>query len=135
MAERFSPFDGYRAAGSLVPAGYISGKLRVLAGEYDAINLPAGESVMLGWLPEGGLVLDARIWTQGLGAGVTVALGDDGDDDRYITASAVSGAGRIEMNAVDGFLYRAPKRHCVKLKSAGAAASGPIKVMLIYALE
>lgn len=136
MTERFTPFAGYKALpSSLVPPGYVGGKVRVLAGDYQAAALAPGETIMLGWLPEGGIVVGATVMADPLGAGVAVSLGDDEDDDRYFEDKSAAASSRIELDKMSGFLYRAPQRRCIKLKVEGAAATGLVRAALFYSLE
>jgi|GEM_PF-3774030 len=136
MTERFTPFSGFRAIPlSPVQAGYIGGKMRVLCGDYTADNLPAGSNITLGWLPEGGIVLDALVWHDALGISSQITLGDDEQGSRYIGFVASANAGKKLLDQPQGFLYRAPKRRCIRLGIGGAAISGTIKAALIYSLE
>lgn len=136
MTERFTPFSGFRSMPlSPVQAGYIGGKMRVLCGDYTADNLPAGSTITLGWLPEGGIVLDALVWHDALGVGSHITLGDDEQGSRYIAPITSATAGKKLLDQPQGFLYRAPKRRCIRIGVSGAAIAGTIKAALIYSLE
>jgi hypothetical protein len=78
--HRFGVFDTYTATGAEV----------------------AGSVIYLGRIPPNHRVVDGWIKYDAMGASVTVKIGDAGDDDRFVTATAVSSAGVTRMTAATG---------------------------------
>jgi hypothetical protein len=96
-------------------------------------------------IPNGATVLDviADIPTGGLdtGTSITWTVGDDGDEDRYITTQTVgqsSAGGIVRMNAAGGtYKYTADNTIDIKI-TAGAGTNtttGTIKLTVIYTMD
>jgi hypothetical protein len=114
------------------------GKLRVTYDTYEASSLASGSDISVARLPQGATVYDIVIHHDALGSGVTLAVGDSSDADRYITATAAATAGKVVMSedgAIDGFAYEQTAETDVLITTGGAAATGTIKVAVIYSVE
>ena len=114
------------------------GKLRVTYDTYEASSLGSGSDISVARLPQGATVYDIVIHHDALGSGVTLAVGDSADADRYITATAAATAGKVVMSedgAIDGFAYEQTAETDVLITTGGAAATGTIKVAVIYSVE
>ena len=114
------------------------GKLRVTYDTYEASSLDSGSDISVARLPKGATVYDIVIHHDALGSGVTLAVGDSADADRYITATAAATAGKVVMSedgAIDGFAYEQTAETDVLITTGGAAATGTIKVAVIYSVE
>ena len=114
------------------------GKLRVTYDTYEASSLASGSDISVARLPKGATVYDVVIHHDALGSGVTLAVGDSADADRYITATAAATAGKVVMSedgAIDGFAYEQTAETDVLITTGGAAATGTIKVAVIYSVE
>jgi len=114
------------------------GKLRVTYDTYEASSLASGSDISVARLPKGATVYDVVIHHDALGAGVTLAVGDSSDADRYITATAAATAGKVIMSedgAIDGFAYEQTAETDVLITTGGGTATGTIKVAVIYSVE
>lgn len=117
---------------------YAHGKLRIQYDSYEASSLASGSDISVARLPKGAVVYDIIVHHDALGTGVTLAAGDSGDADRYITATAAATAGKVVMSedgAIDGFAYENTAETDVKLLTGGGTATGTIKVAVVYAVE
>jgi len=114
------------------------GKLRVTYDTYEASSLASGSDISVARLPKGAVVYDVIIHHDALGSGVTLAVGDSADADRYIAATAAATAGKVIMSedgAIDGFGYEQTAETDVLITTGGGTASGTIKVAVVYAVE
>tara|TARA_Y100000592_G_scaffold90106_1_gene148291 strand:- start:299 stop:721 length:423 start_codon:yes stop_codon:yes gene_type:complete len=115
-----------------------TGKLRVQFDSFEASSLASGSDISVARLPKGAKVWDVVIMHDGLGTGVTLAVGDSADADRYVTATAAANAGVISMHndgAIDGFGFEQTAETDILITTGGAAASGTIKMKVVYAVE
>jgi hypothetical protein len=115
-----------------------SGKLRVQYDVYEASSLASGSDISVARLPKGAKVYDVVIHHDALGSGVTLAVGDSADADRYITATAAATAGKVIMSedgAIDGVAYEQTAETDVLVTTGGGTATGTIKCQVIYAVE
>jgi len=117
---------------------YAHGKIRVQYDSYEASSLASGSDISVARLPKGAVVYDIVIHHDALGSGVTLAVGDSSDADRYITATAAATAGKVVMSedgAIDGFAYENTAETDVLITTGGGTATGTIKVAVMYAVE
>ena len=75
-----------------VKSAQVHGRMRVAFDTYEASSLVAGSDITVARLPKGATVYDVVIIHDALGASSTLKVGDASDDDRYITATASTGA-------------------------------------------
>lgn len=121
-----------------IGAGEFSGKVRVQYDSYEASSLASGSDISVARLPKGAIVYDVVIHHDALGSGVTLAVGDSSDADRYITATAAATAGKVVMSedgAIDGFGYEQTAETDVVITTGGGTASGTIKVAVLYTVN
>ena len=121
-----------------IDSGEWSGKMRVQYDTYEASSLASGSDISIARLPKGAKVYDVVIHHDALGSGVTLAVGDSADADRYITATAAASAGKVIMSedgAIGGVAYEQTDETDVLITTGGAAATGTIKCMVFYAVE
>jgi len=114
------------------------GKLRVYYDSYEASSLASGSDITIARLPKGAKVYDVVIHHDNLGSGVTLAVGDSADADRYITATAAATAGKILMSedgAIDGVAYEQTAETDVLITTGGGTATGTIKCQVWFTIE
>jgi len=114
------------------------GKLRVYFDSYEASSLASGSDITIARLPKGAKVYDVVIHHDALGSGVTLAVGDSADADRYITATAAATAGKILMSedgAIDGVAYEQTAETDVLITTGGGTATGTIKCQVWFTIE
>ena len=119
-------------------SGEWSGKLRVQFDTFEASSLASGSDISVARLPSGAKVYDVAIHHDALGSGVTLAVGDSEDADRYITATAAANAGVISMHndgAIDGVGFEQTAETDILVTTGGGSASGTIKCMVFYVVE
>ena len=115
-----------------------TGKLRVQFDSFEASSLASGSDISVARLPKGAKVWDVVIMHDALGSGVTLAVGDSADADRYVTATAAANAGVISMHndgAIDGFGFEQTAETDILITTGGASASGTNKMKVVYAVE
>ena len=115
-----------------------SGKVRVQYDVYEASSLASGSDISVARLPKGAKVYDVVIHHDALGSGVTLAVGDSSDADRYITATAAATAGKVVMSedgAIGGVAYEQTAETDILITTGGGTATGTIKCMVFYAVE
>ncbi len=115
-----------------------TGKLRVQFDSFEASSLASGSDISVARLPKGAKVWDVVIMHDALGTGVTLAVGDSADTDRYVTATAAATAGVISMHndgAIDGFGFEQTAETDILITTGGGSASGTIKMKVVYAVE
>ena len=115
-----------------------TGKLRVQFDSFEASSLASGSDISVARLPKGAKVWDVVIMHDALGSGVTLAVGDSADADRYVTATAAANAGVISMHndgAIDGFGFEQTAETDVLITTGGGTANGTIKIKIVYAVE
>jgi len=114
------------------------GKLRVYYDSYEASSLASCSDITIARLPKGAKVYDVVIHHDALGSGVTLAVGDSADADRYITATAAATAGKILMSedgAIDGVAYEQTAETDVLITTGGGTATGTIKCQVWFTIE
>jgi hypothetical protein len=117
---------------------YAHGKLRIQYDSYEASSLANPSDISVARLPAGAVVYDIIIHHDALGTSVTLAVGDSGSATRYIGATAAATAGKIVMSedgSIDGFGYENTAETDVLITIGGGAATGTIKVTVVYAVE
>ena len=107
--------------------------------DYDTFTFAgeaAGALVNVGNLKPGEIFLFALITAAALGTGVTLQLGDAGDDDRYLAATAANTGGLIiqaaRAGASLGVGYKNDTTADIPLvlKTGGAAATGRVDISI-----
>jgi hypothetical protein len=117
---------------------YAHGKIRVIYDTYEASSLANPSDISVARLPKGAVVYDIVVHHDALGSGVTLSVGDSGSATRYIGATAAATAGKVVMSeddAIDGFGYENSSETDVLITTGGGAATGTIKVAVMYAVE
>lgn len=133
------------SSSNIVDYGQMKGKKRIMFDTYEASAIAAGTIIEMGdKLPKNCIVLDVILWTDALGGSVQLIVGDYEDDNRYITLTTCNTANlRTVPNAIDGAGYVADETTAtdtgtdrqIIITTSGAAATGTIKVLVIYAQE
>ena len=114
------------------------GNLRVQYDSYEASSLASGSDISVARLPQGAKVYEVIVSHDALGTSVTLSVGDSGSATRYIGATAAATAGKLVMSEdgnVDGFGYDNSSETDVLITTGGAAATGTIKIAVIYSVE
>ncbi len=116
----------------------VGGKLRVFYDTYEAVSVASGDDITIARIPANATIHDVIIKCDALGAGVTLKVGDSGDDDRYLSVvgtwnvagqsqSMSSGSSTgAATTAVTGIGYRTTASTDIKITTGGATASGTI---------
>lgn len=128
--------DGINYAKSLAPGmrdqlgAEWGGKNRAIYDEFTFSGQAAGTIVNVGVLRKGEVYLGCEIVNAALGTGVTLQVGDAGNDARYMAAQSASSAGNlIGKDAGAGFGYKAPADTVIFIKTGGGAATGKVQIV------
>ena len=111
------------------------GRVRCQYDTYEASSLSAGSTIKMGTLPKDARVVDMYLHHDAMGSSVTLAVGDAGDPDRYITAAAASSAGSSRLVRIDGLGFVQAAETDIVVLTAGAAATGTIKLATFYMID
>ena len=123
------------------------GKIRVQHDTYEASSLASGSDITVARIPANATIHDVIIKCDALGSGVTLKVGDSGDDDRYITVvgtwnvagqsqSMLAGSSTgAPVPAVTGLGYRTTAETDVVITTGGASATGTIFAWVMYSVE
>lgn len=118
----------------------VGGAIRVFSDTLEANALAAGQTIGIAKLPAGARVKDIVVDHDALGASSTLACGDAGDPDRYITAAGSSTAGTKRLGPVGGRNFAVASDDGggndtteVQLLVGGAAVTGTIKSTVYWA--
>jgi len=127
------------APSSVLDGGQLGGNVKVMYDSYEADSLASGSTIEVGKeLPAGARVLGINLYNDALGTGVTLAVGDSDDADRYLAAASAASAGKLEANLADGIGYAIGTNdgdNQVLITTGGAAATGTIKAVILYSHE
>lgn len=117
--------------------GVVKSTLHVATTTFEADATAANSVINLFKLPDNVVIQDVKLYFDALGAGVTVDVGDALDADRYIDGANVAAAGTNNALTINGQGYRigtADGDDVITLTVLGAAATGTIKAVCIYAM-
>lgn len=108
---------------------FFSGQ-RVLLGKFSLSSQASGTKLIIGTVPNGAYILDVRVYHAALGGSVTLKVGDDDDDDRFVAAADASGAGLLSIANDQIGYYIDPSSFNndkdIIIEIGGAAASGVV---------
>lgn len=117
----------------------IRGRVRLAYAELNTTlqPMPNGETLSLFRLPAGARIVGLEVLYGAMGAGATLIIGDAGDNDRYLTSTDVSAAGRTDSVAITGFGYILPAETTLVATAGGAnyASARDLKIALFYVLD
>lgn len=125
----------------------VGGKLRVFYDSYEASSLASGSDITIARIPANATIHDVIVKADALGSGVTLKVGDSGDDDRYLSVvgtfnvagqsqSMSSGSSTgAATTAVTGIGYRTTASTDILITTGGATASGTIFGWVYYTVE
>jgi len=123
-------YDAGGQGDNAIAQGKINCGVEVWTDSYEAVALASGSTIDIAHLPANAKVLRVEISFDALGSGSTLAVGDSGDPDRYITAASSAAVGNLQTNRVDGQQYVIGTNALdgvVQILTAGASISGTIK--------
>lgn len=143
---------------NIVDPGVLGGKLRVMQDYFTvgATNMTSNQySVVGGKLPLGSQVVDIYVEvpvTMAPGTNAYIKVGDEGDDDRYITSTIISAsATNVDYTIFDGpnvatginYTVTGVTDNYIRITNAGVAddtgdsewTAGTIKVSILYVTE
>lgn len=108
------------------------GNLACVVASYTASALASGSPIYMIRIPAGARLVDGYWSTQGLGASVTVSMGDGTSATRFTAATAASSATlkRIDVAGSLPVLYTAD--NSIILTIGGASATGTVYVTIFY---
>ena len=125
----------------------IGGKLRVFYDTYEAAALPFGDTITIARIPANATIHDVILKCDALGSGVTMKVGDSGDDDRYLSVvgtwnvagqsqSMSSGSSTgAPTTAVTGIGYRTTAITDIIITTGVANLTGTIFSWVYYTVE
>ena len=131
----------------------VGGRMRVQYDTYEASSLGADSTISVARMPKGARVWEALIIADALGSGHTLALGDSGDADRFITATLFNTANKMvsltsrptgTANAasttasgtgIAGIGYEYTSETDIIITTADAAITGTIKTAVFYTVD
>ncbi|MFP4477326.1 MAG: hypothetical protein ACLFOY_17315 [Desulfatibacillaceae bacterium] len=119
-------------------ASLVRGSVRCIQAAYETAAAGAGTEIRVCRLYKGERVLlgQSHVMHDALGAGVTLAVGDDDDTtaadaDRYLEAASAAAAGVLQFNddaaCIDKVPYEVGKECWLTCTTGGAAATGTIR--------
>ena len=123
------------------------GKIRVFHDTYEAASLASGSDITIARIPKHATIYDVIVKCDALGSGVTLKVGDSGDDDRYITVvgtwnvagqsqSMLAGSSTgAPVPAVTGLGYRTSDETDILITTGGGTATGTIFAWVMYSVE
>ena len=123
------------------------GKIRVYHDTYEAASLASGSDITIARIPKHATIHDVIVKCDALGSGVTLKVGDSGDDDRYITVvgtwnvagqsqSMLAGSSTgAPVPAVTGLGYRTSDETDILITTGGGTATGTIFAWVMYSVE
>ena len=123
------------------------GKIRVFHDTYEASSLASGSDITIARVPKHATIHDVIVKCDALGSGVTLKVGDSGDDDRFITVvgtwnvagqsqSMLAGSSTgAPIPAVTGLGYRTTAETDILITTGGASATGTIFCWVMYSVE
>ena len=120
--------------------GVADASLHVVTTTYEASAAAANTVINLFKLAKGAVIQNFVVAHDDLGTGVTIDIGDAGDEDRYVDGLAVAtAAGSTTGVLVDGLGYviGTDAEHddtVVTAKILGSAATGTLKVACYYSM-
>ena len=118
-----------------VDAAEAHGRMRVWYDSFEASSTASSDTITFARMPIGATIWQVRVMADALGGSVTIKVGDSGDDDRYITATAMNTANLVtQTNAIAGVGYNYTAQTDLIATVGGAAATGTIKFMVFYTL-
>ena len=130
-----------QAAGKIaLSQGVADATLHVVTTTYEASAAAANTVINLFKLQKGVVIQNIVVAHDDLGTGVTIDIGDAGDEDRYVDGLSVStSAGSTVGCLVDGIGYviGTDTEHddtIITAKVLGAAATGTLKVACYYSM-
>jgi hypothetical protein len=86
-------------------------------------------------VPKGAKILGGKLYFDALGVSTTLAVGDGTTADKYLSATDTSTAGSAEFDKIDNLFKALSATENITLTLAGGAATGTIKLMVMYVLE
>jgi len=125
----------------------VGGKIRVFYDTYEAVSVASGDDITIARIPANATIHDVILKCDALGSGVTLKVGDSGDDDRYLSVvgtwnvagqsqSMSSGSSTgAATTAVTGIGHRTTASTDIKITTGGATASGTIFSWVYYTVE
>jgi len=135
------------AASNIIDPGLLGGKLRVMQDTFSisvSSNLNSTDYILVGGkLPTGSQVVKIILGhpATALGTQAAIDVGDQGDQDRYISNIQVSAAGvQVGPNVVGGMYYTVTGTTDNYIRITGTAAgtrvsSGTMKISVFYVVE
>lgn len=123
-------FSGTSTRKPLQDEGIFFSSQRVLLGKFVLSGQASGTKLVIGTVPNGAYILDIRVYHAALGGSVTLKVGDDDDDDRFVTATSASGAGLLTIANDQIGYYIDPASFSndkdIIVEIGGAAATGVV---------
>lgn len=119
----FAPIGGGDSAGDLRRS---YDEYTTIAGMTSSDTIDMGRAS--GALRPGDRVVGARIACGALGAGVTLALGDDGNASRFISATSGATAAIIEFNQPANYGWQVDQARPLRVTIGGAAPAAGQKI-------
>jgi len=136
LAVNKTKYDANASGSNTIPAGEGNSSVHCSYDYYTtAVDIEATSTISLCNLPKGAKIRGVEVTHSALGTGVTLALGDALDADRYFGATASATAGTIRDMLQTGVNYQigTTATDDVPILTVGtASANGTIEVVFFY---
>lgn len=123
------------------------GKMRVFHDTFEASSLTSGSDITIARIPKDATIHDVVLKCDALGSSVTLKVGDNADDDRFIGVTGTwNVAGQSQsmqagsstgapIAAVTGLGHRTTAETDILITTGGASATGTIFCWVYYTTE
>lgn len=110
-------------------------RVRVQAGDYEADAKPKGDTIAIGQIPEGSMLLpESVVLFDALGANSALAVGTTASPALYKASTATTSAGSMNLDAIGGANSPVSADTDILITVSGTGAiTGTIKSVLVYA--
>jgi len=120
-------------AGTVLDPGCWNARVKASWDTYEASSLADGSKIEMCVVPKGARILGGWLVFDALGTSTTLAVGDGTTADKYLAATDTSSAGSATFFPVDG--DKLSDDVTMTLTLAGAAATGSIKLVVLYVID
>jgi len=121
---------------NILAEGLNGGRVRCAVDNYTTAATAIADTIRIAKLPVGAKVLQIDLEIVALGASVTLDIGDEADDDRYLVAGDGNTAGNLVSNLGTGYVVGTTTGDdVIILTVGGATATGEIKSVVYYTAD
>lgn len=121
---------------SMIAPNTWNAKVRCSIDEYEASSLASGSTIYMQVLPKGAKVIGGWLLTDALGSGVQISVGIVGTTAKYLALTTVNTANlKTDLGLIDALGVELTAEETIILTTATAAATGTIKLVILYTME